>query len=249
MSEPTFYGVGVGPGDPELLTLKALRILQTVPVVAVPKGGGKRSYAYSVVQAFLDEAKQEILELTFSMSKEEEVQRPYWQTAIEEIGKRLAQGKDVAFLTEGDPFFYSTFIPLYRLMLQQHPEVRIEVVPGVTSVAAVAGASGIPLVRAEETLAVLPATYVHSKLPEMLKAFDTVVLMKVNSVLGEVIEVLTTMGLEEHACVVEKGSTPEERIIWDLDSVRGQQLHYFSTLLIRTAGPKPSRRGGKRSGV
>src|SRR5262245_20573306 len=113
MSEPTFYGVGVGPGDPELLTLKAQRILQAVPVVAVPKGSGKRSYAYSVVQAFLDETRQEVLELTFSMSKEEEVQRPYWQAAMEEIEKRLAQRKDVAFLTEGDPFFYSTFIPLY----------------------------------------------------------------------------------------------------------------------------------------
>ena len=204
MSSPTFYGVGVGPGDPELLTLKARRILQAVPVVAVPKGRGKRSYAYTVVQTFLDESRQEVLELTFSMSKEEEVQRPYWQTAVEEIGDRLVQGKDVAFLTEGDPLFYSTFIPLYRLMQQHHPRVRIEVVPGVTSVTAVAGVAGLPLARAEEKVAIVPATSVRSTLPEILTTFDTVVLMKVSSVLDEVIDVLTTLGLKEHACLVEK---------------------------------------------
>jgi precorrin-2/cobalt-factor-2 C20-methyltransferase len=258
MSEPTFYGVGVGPGDPELLTLKAQRVLQAVPVVAVPKGCGKRSYAYSVVQAFLDETRQEVLELTFSMSTEEEVQRPYWQAAIEEIEKRLAQRKDVAFLTEGDPFFYSTFIPLYRLMQQQHPGVRIEVVPGVTSVAAVAAVSGLPLARAEEKIAILPATSVRSALPEIFKTFNTVVLMKVSSVLDEVIDELTAMGLKEQACLVEKCTTAEERVIHDLDSVRGQQLHYFSTLLVCKASPActcgagtgaPSQRGDKRSRV
>jgi len=243
MSGPTLYGVGVGPGDPELLTLKARRILQGVPVVAVPKGCGKRSYAYSVVQGFLDEQRQEILELTFSMSKTEEVQRPYWQAALEDIGKRLIQGKDVAFLTEGDPFFYSTFIPLYRLMRQHYPEVRIEVVPGVTSVAAVAGAAGFPLARADERIAILPATFAHTELSVVLKTFDTVVLMKVHNVLDEVIEVLTTLGLKERACLVEKCTTAEERVIHDLDSVRGQKLHYFSTLLVRTARPEPSRRG------
>ena len=243
MSRPTFYGVGVGPGDPELLTLKARRILQEVPVAAVPKGCGKRSYAYSVVQEFLDEQRQEILELTFSMSKTEEIQRPYWQTALEEIGKRLAQRKDVAFLTEGDPFFYSTFIPLYRLMRQHYPEVGVEVVPGVTSIAAVAGAAGFPLARAEERVAIVPAAAVLSELPAILTAFDTVALMKVSSVLDEVIDVLTAMGLKERACLVEKCTTAEERVIHDLDSVRGQKLHYFSTLLIRTARPEPSRRG------
>jgi precorrin-2/cobalt-factor-2 C20-methyltransferase len=249
MSSPTFYGVGVGPGDPELLTMKARRILQAVPVVAVPKGCGKRSYAYSVVRAFLDETRQEVLELTFSMSKEEEVQRPYWQTAVEEIGNRLAQGNDVAFLTEGDPFFYSTFIPLYRLMHQLHPEVPIEVVPGVTSVTAVAGVSGLPLARAEEKVAILPATYACSALPEVLKTFDTVVLMKVSSVLDEVLDALTAMGLKEHACLVERCSTAEERVIRDLDSVRGQQLHYFSTLLVCKGCPEPSHKGDKHARV
>lgn len=232
----TFYGVGVGPGDPELLTLKAQRIVRTVPVIAVPRSCGKRSYAYSIVQPFVDEHKQEVLEFVFSMSRDAAAQRPYWQAAVQAIGKRLQQGKDVAFLTEGDPFFYSTFIPLHRLMREEHPEVPVEIIPGVTSMAAAAGAAGMPLARADERMAIVPATYVRAGLSKILDDFDTVVLIKVHSVLDEVIDILTASGLEGRACLVEKASTPQERVICGLDSLRGQKLHYFSTLLVRKEG-------------
>src|SRR5436190_23575684 len=106
-----FYGVGVGPGDPELLTLKAHRILTTAAVVCAPKRNySADGYAYGIIKGFINTEKQELLELIFPMSKDRARLIPYWEENIEQIMVRIREGKDCAFITEGDPFLYSTFI-------------------------------------------------------------------------------------------------------------------------------------------
>lgn len=232
-SPGVLYGVGVGPGDPELLTLKAVRLLREVPVLAVPKRCGKRSYALSVVADLVDEHWQDVLELPFTMSKEEEVRLSQRRAAARLLLDRLRAGQDVAFLTEGDPFFYSTFIYLFEAITVEAPEVKIEIVPGVNSVNASAIAARVPLAAGDERIAILPATYEGEKLLEALQEFDTVVLMKINSVLDEVIDLLGALKLKDKALVVEKCGSPEERVFCDLDSIRGQHLSYLATLIVK----------------
>jgi precorrin-2/cobalt-factor-2 C20-methyltransferase len=232
-SPGVLYGVGVGPGEPELLTLKAARLLREVPVLAVPKRCGERSYAFSIVQNLIDERRQEVLELPFAMRKDQAVILPQRREAARLVLDRLRGGRDVAFLTEGDPFFYSTFVYLFETLSAEAPEVKIEIVPGVTSVNASAIAACVPLAVGEERVAILPATYEGEKLLKALDEFDTVVLMKVNSVLDKVIGLLDALGLKDNAVLVEKCGSPEERVFTDLESVRGQRVSYLTTLIVR----------------
>lgn len=227
------YGIGVGPGDPELLTLKAARLLQEVPVLAVPKRCGQRSYAYAVVAKLIDERRQEVLELPFTMSKDEAVARPERQEAARLVLDRLRAGQDVAFLTEGDSFFYSTFVYLFEAVTTEAPDVKVEVIPGISSIHASAIAARVPLAVGDERVAILPATYEGEKLLTVFGEFDTVVLMKVSSVLDDVINLLDKLGLKECAVLVEKCGDAGERVVHDLDRVRGQHVSYLTTLIVR----------------
>ena len=228
------YGIGVGPGDPELLTVKAARLLRQVPVIVVPqKTSHDHSYAYSIVAGLVDEARQEVLRLVFPMKKDLDQLRSYWLDAVESISRRLAEGKDCAFLTEGDPFLYGTFIYLYEMLRERHPEVQVEVVPGVSSINAAAAQAAIPLVSGDDRLAVLPATYGGPELRETLRQFDTVVLLKVHSVFDRVLDVLEELGLVDDAVYVKRCTTPEAEVVRDIRRLRGQKLDYLSLLIVR----------------
>ena len=138
------YGVGVGPGDPELLTRKALRILQQVPVICTPQSEtSNESYALEIVSEFLDRAKQEILRLTFP-TDDAEGAAGVWRRGAEIIAEKLLAGQDVAFITEGDPMLYSTFAYVLEGITSAHPSISVEIVPGVSSVMAAAASAAIP---------------------------------------------------------------------------------------------------------
>ncbi|MGQ0592213.1 MAG: SAM-dependent methyltransferase, partial [Gammaproteobacteria bacterium] len=147
MSGATLYGVGVGPGAPDLITLRALETIRRAPVLALPRGSDYgASKAWEIVKPTLGEvAGQKRLFLTFPMSKEPERLLPAWARACAQIGEHLVSGRDVAFITEGDPSLYSTFIYLQEEARSRWPEVRIEVIPGVSSITAVPAVTGIPL--------------------------------------------------------------------------------------------------------
>ncbi|MCL5264609.1 MAG: precorrin-2 C(20)-methyltransferase [Chloroflexi bacterium] len=229
-----FYGVGVGPGDPELLTLKGARVLRECSVVVVPKKGSHdASYAYSIVRDLIDTGRQELLDLVFPMKKDLDQLVSYWEEAVDEIHRRLIDGKDCVFLTEGDPFFYGTFIYIYRILRERHPEVEMEVVPGVTSLNASAARSCLPLVNGDDRLAVLPATYEGESLRKALQEFDAVVLLKVNSVFDKVLDLLEELGLAEKAVFVKKCTAHDEEIVRDVRSLRGKKLDYLSLLIVR----------------
>lgn len=231
------YGVGVGPGDPELLTIKAMRILQSVPVVCVPRSSyDSDSFALSIVDGVIDKARQEIIPLIFPMSKDKEVTKKFWDESAIIIEGKLKAGKDVACISIGDPFFYSTFIHVFENLKERLKDLEVEIVPGVSSVNASSAAAILPLAKANERVAVLPATYEKEMLRDALKNYDTIVLMKVNRVFDEVLAVLEDMGLKDKSVFISRCGTQEEKIVRDIESLKGKELDYLSMVIVRKQG-------------
>ena len=229
----SLYGVGVGPGDPELLTLKALRILQQVPVVCAPQSEtSQESYALDIVRQFLVEGKQEILRIPFP-TDDAEGAAAVWRDAADTLGEYLLQGKDVAFITEGDPMLYSTFAYVLESVCTQYPGVSVEIIPGVSSVMAAAASAGVPLVTHGQRLAILPAVYGIDDLSEAIASYDTVILMKVNRTLLQALANLEQLGLAGKGIYVRRASTAREEVVTDLGRLSDEDLDYFSLLIIK----------------
>lgn len=227
------YGVGVGPGDPELVTLKAMRVLQEVPIICVPQAETSQdSYALEIVRSYLDQDKQEILRLTFP-TDDAEAAGEVWRGAADQIGERLSRSQDVAFITEGDPMLYSTFSYVLDAVCQHYPDARIEIVPGVSSVMAAAASSSVPLVTHGQRLAILPAVYGIDDLSEAIANYDTIVLMKVNRTLLQALANLEQLGLAGKGIYVRRASTAREEVVRDLSTLSEEDLDYFSLLIIK----------------
>ena len=227
------YGVGVGPGDPELLTLKAKRILQAVPLVCVPQAERSAdSFALSIVQQFLDFERQEILRVRFPTDDEQQAGE-VWCRAACALAERLKQGQDAAFITEGDPMLFGTFSYVLESLRENHPELPVEVIPGVTSVTAAAASAQTPLVSHGQSLAVLPAAYGVEGLRTAVANHDTVVLMKVNRTLLKALAELDGLDLAGRSVYVKRASTDREEVVRDLGKLVGEKLDYFSLLIIR----------------
>jgi precorrin-2/cobalt-factor-2 C20-methyltransferase len=228
------YGVGVGPGAPDLMTLRAVNVLRAVDVIAIPRRSEfDRSVAWEIAKPNVGERDgQERLYLNFPMTKDPTRLRPAWDVAFAEIGKRLQNGQSVAFITEGDPFVYSTFIYLFSEAPSRWPDVPIEIVPGVSSINAVASSTLVPLADGKERIAVVPATYGTEDLKRVLAEFDTVLLMKVSSVMPEVVKVLEETGLLDRALYISKATTAQEKIVRDLRTIRNDKCDYFSMVVV-----------------
>ena len=236
-----FYGIGVGPGASDLMTLRAVRIMNEVEVLIVPRPNPyAKSLAWRIASPNLKPREdQERCFLTFPMSKDPEVLLPHWQHAVKLITERIAEGKRVAFLTQGDPVVYSTFIYIYEMLLAERPTLRCEIVPAVTSLSAVPAACGQPLVDGQQSLAVIPATYGTEHLRSVLQSFDSIILMKVGSVVSKVRTILEELGLLNHAYFCERATAAEQRIVRDLRDIREDRCAYFSMIVVR----KPDRSG------
>lgn len=230
----TLYGVGVGPGAPDLLTLRAARVLREVPVLVLPRAnphGG--SMAWRIAKPVVGEvAGQERLFLTFPMSKDPARLRPAWEHAFIEIGARLQQGRSVAFVTEGDPSLYSSFIYLAREAPHRWPDVKVEIVPGVSSLAAVPAVSGVPLADGQERVAIVPANHGLDDLAAVLTSFDTVVLMKIGSEMPNVLAALDRTGLRDRAVFVSKATMEEQRIERDVGLARDAPGDCFAMVVV-----------------
>ncbi|MDZ4185598.1 MAG: precorrin-2 C(20)-methyltransferase [Desulfuromonadales bacterium] len=228
------YAVGVGPGDPELITRKAERILRSVDVICAPTGQAEAaSFALSIVEPYLDRSRQLVIEQVFPMKKEEADLLPFWREAAATVAAHARAGRSVAFITIGDPFLYSTFLYIYRILKEDYPEVAMEIVPGISSVLAAAAAAGIPLGMASDRIAILPATYETDQLRQVLLDFDTVVLMKVHRRFDAILALLTELGLQDSAVYVRRVSSDQEEIVTKLNSLSGKALDYMSLLIIQ----------------
>ena len=179
-------GVGVGPGDPELLTVKGMRVLREADEVFVPVADtGEVGRAEATVREYVDERR--ITRLLFALSEDTEARERNWTNAATEVSKRLRDDKTCAFATIGDPNVYSTFTYLARTVGEIEPQVEIETVPGITAMQDLASRSGTVLLEGDERLALLPFTAGEEPLKEALAGFETVVCYKGGSRLGEVL--------------------------------------------------------------
>jgi len=161
MKEGKFFGVGVGPGDPELITVKAAKVLKTVDIISIPKAHeNKSSLALSIVKDVIVERNTppEMLELVFPMINDKKELKEAWSENAQIIAEKVKTGKTIAFITVGDPMLFSTFIYLFHRMKEEHPEVKLEIIPGVTSLTACAAVSKIPLAEKKEVVAIIPSS-------------------------------------------------------------------------------------------
>jgi precorrin-2/cobalt-factor-2 C20-methyltransferase len=234
MATGILYGVGVGPGDPELVTVKAYRIMKESPVIAYPrKRKGSKSYAYAIAEQYIDQRDKEMLGLVFPMTKDKEILEREWSRTVAEVYERLAQGRDVAFITEGDPMMYSTFIHMMRLMQEKHPEVKVISIPGISSVNGVASRLGLPLADGDEHVAVIPATDNREQMKQALLNHDCVVLLKVAKVIDMMVDLLGELDLLDKASVVTKVTSGEE-VIWpNVAELKGIELEYLTLMVVR----------------
>ena len=226
------YGIGVGPGDPELLTLKALKALQSVPVICVPQASNQRdSYALTIVKDYV-KPEQEILRAPFPTDDADGAART-WQKASKLVADRLVKGQDVAFLTEGDPMLFSTFSYVLSGVKELCPEAPMVIIPGISSVMAAAASSGEPLVTHKQKLAILPAAYGRDDLSEATSNFDTVVLMKVSPIIVKALADLEGLGLTAQSTYVRRVTTDREKVIKDVTEIKDEDLDYFSLLIVK----------------
>jgi precorrin-2/cobalt-factor-2 C20-methyltransferase len=229
----TFWGVGVGPGDPELMTLKAWRVLAEVDWIFCPAESAQRTGFAARIAASSGVAAAKICPLTLCMSRQGGAAQQAYRRAAETITAELRQGRSAAWITEGDPLFYSTFSCIADEVRRLCPEVPINIVPGVTSVQAAAARTGLTLARLHEALAVLPASYGLERLPGLLQSCATVALLKVQSSIEPLLTQLADLPSDIHAFYLEKVGTNEECLTTDLHSLRGRKLPYFSLILLR----------------
>lgn len=228
------YGVGVGPGAPDLVTLRALEVLRRVPVLALPRSNDHgASMAWQIVRPVLGAVPgQERLMLTFPMARDPLRLLPAWDRAFTAIGERLTRGLDVGFATEGDPSLYSTFIYLAHEAPRRWPGIAIEIVPGVSSIAAVPAVTGVPLADGQERIAIVPASYGLGDLEDLLARFDTVVLMKIGPEMPRIIAALDAAGLLSRAVYVSKATMAEQRIERDLRALPPEREGCFAMVVV-----------------
>lgn len=226
-----FFGIGVGPGDPELLTVKAINILKKIDAVIAPKTEKKSdSLALSIVQDYLRED-VEVVYQTFPMVRDFAESKIVFEKNQQEILNLLDAEKNVAFLTLGDPMFYSTYIYVFQLL--QESGVEIETVPGVPAFLAISSYIGKPLCFGNEILTVIPATAPAEKISAALKISDATVLMKVYKNFAEVVDLLGKENLLQNSVLVSRQGLKDEKIITDLENHKAEKLNYLSTILTR----------------
>ena len=241
-------GASLGPGDPGLITRAAWSALGSAPCWAWPTDRDGSSYALSITERAGLAPPADGLPLHFPMTRDPEALARAWGAAAAQVVERLQAGTDVVFLVEGDASTYSTFGHLARAVRSLDPRLAVDVIPGVTSFNAAAAAAGEALADGEEALAVYSAPQAMTDLDGLLARFDALVLLKVRPVLDDLVDALAARGLLGSALFVERVGTPEQRIVRDLSTLRGQRVHYLSLVLIR----RERRRGlgqGDRPGV
>lgn len=226
------YGLGVGPGDPELLTLKAARILGQVPVVfAAASTKNEHSLALSIVKGHL-RPEAEVIRLGFPMTKDQELLRQAWLDNAAQVAAVLSQGLDAAFLTLGDPMIYSTFLYLERTLRELDPEVQVEVVPGVSSIQAAAAAAHQGLAESGQNLVVLSGVDDPERLRRGLAEADNAVILKPYRAFARIRDILAEAGLSHRAVLVSRCGLEGQAVVRGLEDV-SRNPPYFSLILVK----------------
>lgn len=234
METGKLYGIGLGPGDPELITVKARRILEDTLNIFYPKRSkGDKGISLSILSGIIGLEGKKIASLTFPMVSDANTLESAWNDAAEAICDVLKTGSDAVFITEGDPLFYSTFCYILNLFETKYPDMPVEVVPGITAFAASSARGKLPVGLGMNPVMVIPATENVELITRMIeeRSGETLVLMKIRSVFDQLVELLEKSGLP--FLFVERCSMPGELLISDLEELKAHKPDYFSLLIIK----------------
>ncbi|PCJ73598.1 MAG: precorrin-2 C(20)-methyltransferase [Rhodobacteraceae bacterium] len=228
----TLYGIGLGPGDPELMTLKAYRLISGAEVVAYPALENGESFARAIAADVIPEDAVEVT-IHIPMTVERGPAQAAYDQGAADIAEHLDAGRDVVVLCEGDPFFYGSFMYLFARLSGTY---ETEVVPGVTSVTACAAVSGRPLTARNEVLTIIPGPLDAALMQDRIAAAEAVVIMKVGRHLAKIRKVLDALNLSANAIYVERASLPSQKVLPLKDAPC--DAPYFSMILV-TKGQDP----------
>jgi len=221
-------GIGVGPGDPELITVKAVKAIRNSPIVAYVSANGRPSMARHIAAEYIAASSREI-KITLPMHPSPEIAQSAYDEGASRISTELERGKDTAVLCEGDPLFYGSFSQIFQRLHNQYP---VDIIPGVSSVMAAAAAAQQPLTFGPDAFAALPATMPEDLLKARLKAADSAVIIKLGRHLEKVRGVLESLGYVDRALYAERIGSPEEKIM-PLAELDRADTPYFSLILVK----------------
>ena len=227
-----FYGIGVGPGDSELVTLKAVRIIKSVDCIFAPRADSKASSLALDIVSNICEGKR-VVEQVYPMVKDKSKLETAWLASENEIKRELDAGNSVAYLTIGDPLTFSSYCYLLQQLSKLIPSEKIHTIPGITSYNAASSLANFSLIEQSEKLAIVPVSSDIGELRPILNSFDTVILMKVAKKLDEVIELLEDMELIDNSLFASYIGFENELITRDLLSLKGAGKGYLSVIIVR----------------
>jgi precorrin-2/cobalt-factor-2 C20-methyltransferase len=231
----TLYGIGVGPGDPELITLKALKVLQRVPqIFASCSTKNNYSLALNIVRCHLNGAGIE--HLPFPMTREPQVLQEAWEENARRVLEVLDAGSDAAFVTLGDPLTYSTFGYLLKTLKRLRPEVPVVTIPGITSYSAAAALTHTPLTEGEESFYLVSGALGAARLREVVDKSDNIVMLKTYRNFGEIYQALEELDLLDRATCISRCGLEGETVVENLRECKGQSMPYLSMIIIKKKG-------------
>ena len=235
-------GIGLGPGDPELVTVKAVRLMQAAPVVASFAKAGRRGHARTIADRWLTGVFEELplaypvtTEIPFGDLAYVALMAAFYEASARRIAAHLSAGRDVALLCEGDPLFYGSFMHLY---IRLREKFGVEIVPGVTGMSGCWTAAGAPMTWGDDILTVLPGTLPLAALTARLAASDAAVVMKIGRNFSKVREALAAAGLLDRAIYVERG-TQAGQVVLPMKDKLDAVAPYFSMVLVPGGGRRP----------
>lgn len=237
---PGLIGIGVGPGDPELLTVKAVKAIQDADIIMCPASKEDRpSIALSVVDSLIEKSKnQEIVKLIFPMTKDQNVLKETWKRNAKIMAETVQSGKNVVYLTVGDPFLYSTWIYMHKDLTEKYPEMNISVIPGIVSMFTFASKVGVSIAEGAEKVAIIPSCYDLSSVKEIAKNSESMIFLKDGRYFDQVIDLLKESGFPDNSIfAIGQDLGTENEIIrkMTLGEVNDDTLttKYFSILVVK----------------
>jgi precorrin-2/cobalt-factor-2 C20-methyltransferase len=240
------FCVGCGPGDPELLTVKAVRTIENAEILFAPTSrDGKASIAFSVVQKHVQESAK-VVSLVFPMIRDRDSLKDKWKTNAELIANAVKTGKRVVYLTVGDPSLYSTWIYIHRELASNYDDIEVEIVPGITSIFAFAAQAKLSLAEGDETVAIVPACYDLEKVRQTADCCDTLIFLKDGRYFEKVVEMLSNAGFPNDSIVAiaqdisVSGEIIRMEKLKDLIGAKGPVEKYFSIMVAKKNGKNRS---------
>ncbi len=237
---PGLIGIGVGPGDVDLLTVKAVNAIQNADIIMCPASNENRpSIAFSIVSPIIDKSKnQEIVKLIFPMTKDKDVLEATWKKNAKIMAETVLTGKNVVYLTVGDPFLYSTWIYMHKDLKENYPDMDISVIPGIVSMFTFASKVGVSIAEGAEKVAIIPSCYDLSSVKEIAKNSESMIFLKDGRYFDKVIKVLKESGFPDDSIfAIGQDLGTENEIIkkMTLGEVNDSSLttKYFSILVVK----------------